>query len=131
MRDPRRRLLLSPPLLLVALATILGAGTVSAFAAHGPETRVRAIPAAMADAVGQECSKAAGGVGCLRPSPPAIASGSCVATNTPIREIGPAGDPGATGLSIKTQKQNEHILGTANHANRVSRAAPCRCGTQV
>ena len=86
MRDRRRRLLLSPPLLLVALATILatilGAGTVSASASHGPETRVRATPTAMADAVGQHSSETAGSVGCLRPSQPGFAPGSCVATES-------------------------------------------------
>ena len=40
------------------------------------------------------------------------------------RAFGPAGDPGATGLIIKTQKQNEHILGTGNHANRVKQGGP-------
>ena len=78
----RRRLLLSPLLVLVALATVLGAGTVSASAAHGSETRVRAIPTATADAVGPQSSETAGSVGCLRPVQPAIVSGSCVATNT-------------------------------------------------
>lgn len=66
--------------LLVALFTVLAAGTVSASATHGPETRVRAIPTAIADAVGQQSSEAAGHVGCLRPSQPGFVSGSCVAT---------------------------------------------------
>jgi hypothetical protein len=77
-----RRLLLSPLLLLVALVTIFTGGTVSASAGHGPETRVRAIQTATADAVGQPSSETAGSVGCLRPSQPGLASGSCVATNT-------------------------------------------------
>ena len=76
----RRRLLLSPLLLLVALATVLTAGTVSASAGHGPQTRVRAFDTTTANAVGQQSSETAGSVGCLRPSQPAIASGSCVAT---------------------------------------------------
>ncbi|MCE9621223.1 MAG: hypothetical protein K8R99_02640 [Actinomycetia bacterium] len=46
-----RRLLLSPLLLLVALATVLGAGTVSASATHGPETRVRAFDTVAVDGV--------------------------------------------------------------------------------
>jgi hypothetical protein len=81
--DPRRRrLLLSPLLLLVALATVLTAGSVSASAGPGSETRVRAIPTATADAVGQQSGETAGSVGCLRPPQPQLAVGSCVATNT-------------------------------------------------
>ena len=92
----RRRLLLSPLLLLVALATVLTAGTVSASAGHGPQTRVRAFDTTTANAVGQQSSETAGSVGCLRPSQPAIASGSCVATKAaPFGEIGPAGNPGS------------------------------------
>lgn len=80
MTRPRSPRLLSPLLLLVALITVLTAGTVSASAAHGPETRVRAIPTTTAAAVGQPSSETAGHVGCLRPPDAAIASGSCVAT---------------------------------------------------
>ena len=100
----RRRLLLSP-LLLVALATVLGGGTVSASAAHGSETRVRAIPTAMADAVGQSSSETPGSVGCLRPSQPGFVSGSCVATEsgtiyrTGARTDGALTDP--TGVSFR------------------------------
>lgn len=75
-----RRLPLSPLLFLVALLTVLAGGTVSASAGHGSETRVRAIPTATAAAVGQHSSETPGHVGCLRPSQPAIVSGSCVAT---------------------------------------------------
>ena len=82
--------------LLVALVTVLGCWTVSASAAHGPETRVRAIPTVTADAVGQGSSETAGHVGCLRPPQPGLVSGSCVATEAaPFGEIGPAGNPGS------------------------------------
>ena len=67
-------------LLVVALLSVIGVNAPSAAAAGGPETRVRAIPTATAAAVGQQSSETAGGVGRLRPSHPAIASGSCVAT---------------------------------------------------
>ena len=87
MREPTRlewmmncRLLLWPLLLIVALITTLGLGTPSAAAASGPETRVRAIPAVTVDSVGQQSSERPGGVGCLRPAPIVLASGSCVAT---------------------------------------------------
>jgi hypothetical protein len=93
-----RWLLLSPLLLLVALAAILTAGTTSVSAAHGPETRVRAIPAAAVDAVGQQSSETAGSVGCLRSSPPSSASGSCVATEAAsLWSLG----PGPRGLAIE------------------------------
>lgn len=75
-----RRLLLSPLLLLIALTTILGAGTVSASAAHRSETRVRAIDTAVVERVGQPSSETPASVGCLRPSQPGLVSGSCVAT---------------------------------------------------
>lgn len=75
-----RGLLLSPLLLLVALVTVLTAGTVSAAAAHGSETRVRAFDTPTANAVGQPSSETAGHVGCLRPVQPGFVSGSCVAT---------------------------------------------------
>ena len=74
-----RRLLLSPLVLLIALAAILGLNASSAAAGGGLETRVRAIDHITVDAVGQPSSETAGGVGCLRPSQPAIVSGSCVA----------------------------------------------------
>lgn len=77
-----RRLLLSPLLVLVALSAVLTAGTLSASASSGPGTRVRAIPTAAVDAVGQPRSETAGHVGCLRPPRPDSVSGSCVATNT-------------------------------------------------
>lgn len=80
MRDPRRRLVVSPLLLLVALVTILTAGTVSASAAHGSGTRVRAIDSAVVERVAQASSERPASVGCLRPSQPGLASGSCVAT---------------------------------------------------
>lgn len=54
----------------------------SASAGHGSETRVRAIPTATTDAVGQPSSETAGHVGRLRPVQPGFVSGSCVATNT-------------------------------------------------
>ncbi|MDO8392219.1 MAG: hypothetical protein Q7V57_17225 [Actinomycetota bacterium] len=77
-----RRLILSPLLLAVALAGVLGVATSSAAAGPAPETCVRAISTATADAVGQQSGKTAGGVGCLRSAQPDVVSGSCVATNT-------------------------------------------------
>lgn len=72
----------APRLLWLAalLFTLLGAGTVSASAAHGPETRVRAIPTATTAAVAHHSSETAGHVGRLRPPAPGFVSGSCVAT---------------------------------------------------
>jgi hypothetical protein len=94
-RPRSSRLLLSPLWLLVALLTTLGLNASSAAASAGPETRVRAIPTATTQAVGQSSSETPASVGCLRPPDAAIASGSCVATNTaPFGEIGPAGNPG-------------------------------------
>ena len=61
---------------------MLGLNVSSAAAAHGSETRVRAIPTATVDAVGQPSSETAGHVGCLRPETDQLVSGSCVATNT-------------------------------------------------
>lgn len=75
-----RRLLLSPLLLLVALITVLTAGTMSASATHESETRVRAIPTTTDDAVGQHSSERPGHVGRLRPETAQLVSGSCVAT---------------------------------------------------
>jgi len=69
-------------LLALALAGVLGIATSAAAVGPGPETRVRANATVTVDAVGQPSSETAGGVGCLRPARPAIASGSCVATNT-------------------------------------------------
>lgn len=74
-------------LLLVALATVLTAGTVSASAAHRPETRVRAINTPTANAVGQHSSETPGHVGQLRPEQPGSASGSCVATEAAARDL--------------------------------------------
>lgn len=88
-----RRLLLSPLVFLVALLTVLGGGTVSASAGHRSETRVRALDTAVVDGVGQPSRETPGSVGCLRPTQPGLASGSCVATNTarlnlPFRDAG-------------------------------------------
>jgi hypothetical protein len=88
----RRRLLLSPLLLLVALVTVLTGGSVSAAAAHGSETRVRAIATVTVDAVGQPSGETAGHVGCLRPETAQLVSGSCVATEA-------ASVPGAAQLA--------------------------------
>ena len=91
-RPNSARLVLSPLLLLVALLTTLGIGTPSAAAASGPETRVRAIPTATAQAVGQSSSETPASVGCLRPAPTVLASGSCVATEAgSIRGVNPLG----------------------------------------
>ena len=75
-----RRLLLSPLWLLIALATMLGLNASSAAAGGGLETRVRAFDHVTVDAVGQPSSERPASVGCLRPSQPGFASGSCVAT---------------------------------------------------
>ena len=107
MCDPRRLLILSPLLLLVALTTVVGARTPSASAAHGPETRVRAIPTATAD---QQSSETPGHVGCLRPETAQLVSGACVATNTAddlvrfdpewaSRQIAGQNLPGSTGYA--------------------------------
>jgi hypothetical protein len=77
-----RRVVLLPLLLLVAILIALGLNVSSSAASAGPETRVRAFDTTTANAVGQQSSETAGGVGCLRPPDAAIASGSCVATNT-------------------------------------------------
>jgi hypothetical protein len=79
-RPNSARLVLSPLLLLVALLTTLGLNASSAAANAGPETRVRAIPTVVEISVGQQSGETAGGVGCLRPSQPGLAPGSCVAT---------------------------------------------------
>ena len=110
----RRRLLLSPLLLLVALATVLTAGTVSASAGHGPQTRVRAFDTTTANAVGQQSSETAGSVGCLRPSQPAIASGSCVATEAAgTGGIGPVlkGQAGVNQVAADIEASGGQVLG--------------------
>ena len=76
----RRRLFLSPLLLLVALLTGLGLNTSSASASAGPETRVRAINHVPAISVGNIDSETPGRVGYLRPETGQVMSGSCVAT---------------------------------------------------
>ncbi len=70
--------------LLSLVVTVVASVAVVAGSAAGPgpETRVRATSTVTVDAVGRPSSETAGGVGCLRPARPAIASGSCVATNT-------------------------------------------------
>ena len=75
-----RRLLLSPLVLLIALAAMLGLNASSAAAGGGPETRVRAFDHATVDIVAALSSETAGSVGCLRPETGATAAGSCVAT---------------------------------------------------
>jgi hypothetical protein len=92
-----RGLLLSPLLLLVALVTVLTAGTVSAAAAHGSETRVRAFDTPTANAVGQPSSESAGHVGCLRPVQPGFVSGSCVATESEY-------------VNLASESRTSHIL---------------------
>ena len=83
MTRPRSpRLVLSPLWLLVALLTTLALNTSPAAASGGPETRVRAIPTTTTAAVGKHSHETPGSVGCLRPSQPGLASGSCVATNS-------------------------------------------------
>lgn len=77
-----RRLILSPLLLAIALAGVIGVASSSAAAVPGPETRVRANATATVDAVGQRSGETAGGVGCLRPAQPDFVSAPCVATNT-------------------------------------------------
>jgi hypothetical protein len=77
----RRRLLLSPLWFLVALATVVGVNATSAAASSATETRVRAIEHITVDIVAASSGETAGSVGCLRPSQPGSASGSCVATN--------------------------------------------------
>jgi hypothetical protein len=81
-RPNSARLVLSPLLLLVALLTTLGVNASSAAANAGPETRVRAIPTVVEISVRQQSSETAGGVGCLRPTQPGLAPGSCVATES-------------------------------------------------
>ena len=76
----RRRLFLSPLLLLVALLTGLGLNTSSAAASAGPETRVRGFDHVPAISVGEIGSETPGRVGCLRPETGQVMSGSCVAT---------------------------------------------------
>ena len=120
-----RRVVPTPLLLLVALITVLGAGTVSASAGHGPETRVRAVPTATADAVGQSSTETAGHVGCLRPSQPGLVSGSCVATNTAddFFQVSGAGAnragtlvPESFDLSVAGQKFSVHPNATKHMA---------------
>ena len=94
-----RRLLLSPLWLLIALATMLGLNASSAAAGGGLETRVRAFDHVTVDAVGQPSSERPASVGCLRPSQPGFASGSCVATESGTLFRGTTeGYPGSPGL---------------------------------
>jgi hypothetical protein len=78
----RRRLLLSPLWLLIALAAMLGPNATSAAASSATETRVRAFEHVTVDSVGQQSSERPASVGCVRPETAAIVSGSCVATET-------------------------------------------------
>ena len=78
----RRRLLLSPLLLIIALITTPGLGTPSAAAGSATETRVRAFEHVSVDSVGQQSSERPASVRCLRPETADLAQGSCVATNT-------------------------------------------------
>lgn len=113
-----RRVVPTPLLLLIALTTVLTAGTVSASSAgHGSETRVRAIPTANVAAVAHHSSETAGHVGCLRPPQPGLVSGSCVATNTvdDFTNLGgefvddairaPATRPDFANISVKIERQ--------------------------
>ena len=77
-----RRLLLSPLVFLIALTAMLGLNASSAAAGGGLETRVRAFDHVTVDIVAASSGETAASGGCLRPSSTAIASGSCVATNT-------------------------------------------------
>ena len=100
----RRRLFLSPLLLLVALLTGLGLNTSSASASIGPETRVRAINHVPAISVGNIDSETPGRVGYLRPETGQVMSGSCVATNTGASNA-------ANGVRLNEQLTAEEILG--------------------
>ena len=91
-----RRLLLSPLWLLIALATMLGLNASSAAAGGGLETRVRAFDHVTVDAVGQPSSERPASVGCLRPSQPGFASGSCVATEAAGSSIDDLLQPGGS-----------------------------------
>jgi hypothetical protein len=75
--------------LIVALLAIDGLTVSSAAASSGPETRVRAYDTPSEISVGQRSGETAGRVGCLRPAQPAMAVGSCVATNNDEPEKGP------------------------------------------
>jgi hypothetical protein len=77
----RRRLLLSPLWLLIALTAVLGLNATSAAAGSAAETRVRAFEHVTVDAVGQQSSERPASVGCVRPETADLASGSCVAAD--------------------------------------------------
>ena len=94
----RRRLFLSPLLLLVALLTGLGLNTSSASASAGPETRVRAINHVPAISVGNIDSETPGRVGYLRPETGQVMSGSCVATEAGGARFVAASDGAVTDL---------------------------------
>ena len=78
------RLFLSPLWFLVALATVIGLNATSAAAGSAAETRVRAFEHVTVDSVGQQSSERPASVGFVRPETAAIASGSCVATNSAL-----------------------------------------------
>ena len=79
-RVNRRRLLLSPLLLLVAVPMILTGITVSGRSAHGTGMRARAIPAATQSAVGQPSGEMPARVGRLRQVSAVSVSATGVAT---------------------------------------------------
>ena len=49
---------------------------------------------------------------------------NCAPKAVAPRAIGPAGDPGATGLRISSQKQAGHVPGTPQNANRLKHGVP-------
>ena len=109
----RRRLFLSPLLLLVALLTGLGLNTSSASASAGPETRVRAINHVPAISVGNIDSETPGRVGYLRPETGQVMSGSCVATNTARGGAGPVlkGQAGVDAVAADIEAAGGKVLG--------------------
>jgi hypothetical protein len=137
-RPRSSRLLLSPLWLLVALLTTLGLNASSAAASAGPETRVRAIPTATAQAVGQSSSETPASVGCLRPPDTAIASGSCVATEAGTdlvrydpewasRQMLDQNTPGSSGYGVTPGGRTV----SAHAAERISVGGPGRPPTSL
>ena len=77
---------------------MLGLNASSTAAGSATETRVRAIEHAGEISVGQPSSETAGHVGCPRSAQPAIASGSCVATEAGGARFVAASDGAVTDL---------------------------------
>jgi hypothetical protein len=128
----RRALLLSPLWLIVALITFIVGGTASAAASSGPETRVRAFDTPTENSVAAISSETAGDVGCLRPSQPQLAVGSCVATNTVVgglddlaaRRAALGASPAGPGVSPTLSRLDVDgmapIYGTSGHGQTVT-----------